>query len=256
MTDVTDMDALKAATIPKSVINDMKEAAHMSLRPISGLEGFPETPAMKGLFKYLPIEHPPTEQPIRFLSDEPGMITVTEITGKFVLTGPMSGCYLSIFELNGKKYLAHLGTGEGFKEKNEAMKEVWKHAVNETSLKQAVEYYWNPHANLKDLPVVKKGWDKELTKENILEFLYAGAVLGSGGQIRKYSIVFGKCENISSHADPQPQATGCFKKILSMKKKNDIDLSKVLEYVKDRHFSEMILQDAPAESRPPTWLNK
>ena len=254
MTDMTDMDAFRAETIPKSAIDKMEETTFKSLQPISKLQGFQWTPPMKKVFRFLPIENPPTEYPIRFLPYRPGLITVTEITNKFVLTGPMSGCYLSIFKLNGKKYLAHLGTGDvGFERENEAMKEAWKHAVNETPFKDAVEYCWKPSTDLKDHPVVKKGWDKELTGEDILRFFYAGAVRGSGEQIKKYSIVFGKCEDILNDDELPPQPTSCFMRIRSKLKGPDFDNRKGVELIMDRHFSQMILQDAPAESRPPNW---
>lgn len=55
----------------------------------------------------------------------PGAINQVSQNGLDVLTGPMSGCWLVIYRLNGIVQIGHIGTDVASREKSTAVKQAW-----------------------------------------------------------------------------------------------------------------------------------
>jgi hypothetical protein len=67
----------------------------------------------------------------RWLPWVPGQITCVTLAGADILTGPMSGCWLTIFSIDGIRYVGHIGTEDSSTSDNTiAVKAAWRAAVN------------------------------------------------------------------------------------------------------------------------------
>ncbi|HHK6074465.1 hypothetical protein ACT9N5_01750 [Edwardsiella piscicida] len=62
-----------------------------------------------------------------------GAVTYSPISTIDILTGPMSGCWVSVFESHGKRYVAHIGTSL-CAELSEQAKASWRAAVNSNTI--------------------------------------------------------------------------------------------------------------------------
>jgi len=74
--------------------------------------------------------HPKIHRTFQWLTYIPGEVTFCQLIpgaqGFDVLTGPMSGCFITLFKRSGELYVAHIGTDIALgTEKNEAIKESW-----------------------------------------------------------------------------------------------------------------------------------
>jgi hypothetical protein len=74
--------------------------------------------------------HPKKHRTFQWLTYIPGEITFCQLIpgaqGFDVLTGPMSGCWITVFKRSGELYVAHVGTDIALgTEKNEAIKDSW-----------------------------------------------------------------------------------------------------------------------------------
>jgi hypothetical protein len=65
----------------------------------------------------------------RWLPYVAGKITFCRLGGTPILTGPMSGCWLTVFRMGNATYFGHLGTSNEFVDHTNAVKNNWKIAV-------------------------------------------------------------------------------------------------------------------------------
>jgi hypothetical protein len=90
----------------------------------------------------------PPSRIFRWLPYVAGRITYVPVNNDIVMTGKMSGCWLTIFSMNGQRYFGHLGTDSNNRGVTEDVKSAWKIAVNR-GLVQPVRAF-DPAANLPD----------------------------------------------------------------------------------------------------------
>lgn len=97
----------------------------------------------------------------KWLPYVPGKVTCIRDTGHDVLTGKMSGCWITRFNLNGIRYIGHIGTGstrvlDGTRQANDA----WKNAVSDGRVTQVSAF--NPTRGMTSAQMFV---DKALSKE-------------------------------------------------------------------------------------------
>jgi len=67
----------------------------------------------------------------RWLPWVPGQVTFVTLAGADILTGRMSGCWLTIFSIDGIRYVGHIGTEDSSTSDNTvAVKAAWRAAVD------------------------------------------------------------------------------------------------------------------------------
>jgi hypothetical protein len=58
-------------------------------------------------------KHVKTHRNVRWLPWIPGKISYVDLEGDDMLTGPMSGCYIVVFEFENRIRVGHIGTSQG-----------------------------------------------------------------------------------------------------------------------------------------------
>ena len=235
----------------------------MSLKAnMSELQGFSKTnnEQMERFYYFTPDAMNKVTSHLNFhvLPYRPARITVCEILDKFIMTGPMSGCYLCTFELNGKSYLCHLGTGskEGFQKENDEMKAAWKYAIKNTPLKDVQITYWSPKDDLMNDSKVKEiKWTAEAKEKVPQKYFYGGVFCESKEQIGKYSIAFSSCviEAGQTQGKPPAQGSSTSKNFLKMFRSKAIKVEHLGGCKDNLKLSGMILK--PGTERPLKWLD-
>lgn len=129
-------------------------------------------------------KHPYEHRIFTWLPYIPGKVTYTREAGHAILTGKMSGCWIIRFQLNGVKYVAHIGTEESCNSFNTRQAyAAWYRAVSECGVTLTAAF--NPIRSLNITQLVSL--DKKLSKE-----FYS--VIDAQGRV--YTLVLG----MSSHS--------------------------------------------------------